>query len=103
MIKSGKVHYNGQRVKPSKSIAIGAQVVLRQGNDEKTVIILKAFDQRQNATEAAKLYQEIEESIVKREKLAQARRMDLNAVSHLDRRPTKKERRDLLRFRQKDG
>lgn len=37
--RRGKVHYNGQRAKPSKSVEIGAQITLRQGHDEKTIII----------------------------------------------------------------
>lgn len=101
MVASGKVHYNGQRVKPSKTISVGAKVILRQGNDEKTVIILKVSDQRRSATEAGLLYQETEESIIKREKIAQARTMNMITMPHPDRRPTKKERRDLLRFKQK--
>lgn len=101
MVESGKVHYNGQRVKPSKAVSVGSKVLLRQGNDEKTVIILKATDLRKSATEAALLYQETEESIIKREKIAQARTMNMVTMPHPDRRPTKKERRDLLRFKQR--
>lgn len=41
MVEGGKVHYNGQRAKPSKSVEIGAQITLRQGHDEKTIIIEK--------------------------------------------------------------
>lgn len=41
MVEGGKVHYNGQRTKPSKSVELGAQITLRQGHDEKTVIIEK--------------------------------------------------------------
>lgn len=102
MVEGGKVHYNGQRVKPSKAVSVGAKVLLRQGNDEKTVIILKASDQRKSASEAILLYQETEESIIKREKIAQARAMNMVVtMPHPDRRPTKKERRDLLRFKQR--
>ncbi len=35
MIDGGKVHYNGQRSKPSKLVEVGAEVRLRQGSDEK--------------------------------------------------------------------
>ena len=31
MIEGGKVHYNGQRTKPSKIVEVGAKIKLRQG------------------------------------------------------------------------
>lgn len=39
MIEGGKVHYNGQRSKPSKLVELNATLTLRQGNDERTVIV----------------------------------------------------------------
>ena len=42
MIDGGKVHYNGQRTKPSKTVEAGATITLRQGHEEKT-IIMKGF------------------------------------------------------------
>ncbi|MCF1957688.1 heat-shock protein, partial [Escherichia coli] len=35
MIEGGKVHYNGVRGKPSKIVEEGAEIRLRQGNDER--------------------------------------------------------------------
>ncbi|KFA58304.1 Ribosome-associated heat shock protein [Gilliamella apicola] len=35
MVDGGKVHYNGQRTKPSKIVEVNAIVTLRQGSDEK--------------------------------------------------------------------
>ena len=39
MVEGGKVHYNGQRSKPSKIVELNATLTLRQGNDERTVIL----------------------------------------------------------------
>ena len=36
MVEGGKVHYNGQRSKPSKLVELHAVLTLRQGNDERT-------------------------------------------------------------------
>ncbi|UUE45451.1 ribosome-associated heat shock protein Hsp15 [Pectobacterium aroidearum] len=102
MIDGGKVHYNGQRGKPSKQVELNAEVKLRQGNDERTVIILAVSGQRRSATEAQALYQETAASIEKREKLAQARKMNALTMPHPDRRPDKKERRDLIKFKYSD-
>ncbi len=35
MVDGGKVHYNGQRSKPSKIVELGAVITLRQGNERK--------------------------------------------------------------------
>ncbi|ABR73603.1 heat-shock protein [Actinobacillus succinogenes] len=97
MIDGGKVHYNGQRTKPNKTVEIGAKIKLRQGNDEKEVEVTALSARRRGAPEARLLYRETEQSLENREKMALARKM--NAMPHPDRRPNKKERRDLMRFK----
>lgn len=99
MIDGGKVHYNGQRGKPSKIVEPNAEIKLRQGNDERIVIVLAVTSQRRGASEAQQLYQETEASITNREKIALARKMNALTMPHPDRRPDKKERRDLLKFK----
>ncbi|MTD29141.1 ribosome-associated heat shock protein Hsp15 [Erwinia sorbitola] len=99
MIEGGKVHYNGQRSKPSKLVEVAAELTLRQGNDQRTVVIEAVSDKRGPATVAQQLYRETEESIVKREKVALARKMNALTMPHPDRRPDKKERRDLMKFK----
>ncbi|ANI80930.1 MULTISPECIES: ribosome-associated heat shock protein Hsp15 [Kosakonia] len=99
MIEGGKVHYNGQRSKPSKIVELNATLTLRQGNDERTVVVKGVTDQRRPATEAVELYEETAESIEKREKMALARKLNALTMPHPDRRPDKKERRDLLKFK----
>lgn len=100
MIGGGKVHYNGQRSKPNKTVEVGAIIKLRQGNDEKEIKVTALSAQRRGAPEAQLLYQETEQSVEKREKLKLARK--INAMPHPDRRPNKKERRDLLKFKYQD-
>lgn len=99
MIEGGKVHYNGQRSKPGKVVELQAELTLRQGNDERTVIITTIGDQRRPASEAQQMYAETAASIEKREKNALARKMNALTMPHPDRRPDKKERRDLLKFK----
>ncbi|ARF48098.1 MULTISPECIES: ribosome-associated heat shock protein Hsp15 [Pantoea] len=99
MIEGGKVHYNGQRSKPSKLVERDAELTLRQGNDERTVVITGISEQRRPASEAQQLYRETDASIEKREKMALARKMNALTMPHPDRRPDKKERRDLMKFK----
>ena len=103
MIEGGKVHYNGQRSKPGKIVEPGATLTLRQGNDERILLVKGITEQRRPASEAAALYEETAESIEKREKMALARKMNALTMPHPDRRPDKKERRDLMRFKHGDS
>lgn len=95
MIEGGKVHYNGQRAKVSKSVEIGATIKLRQGNEEKEVVVTALSDQRRGAPEAQQLYRETEQSIVAREQ----RKVASLSMPYSDHRPNKKERRDLAKFK----
>lgn len=56
MIEGGKVHYNGQRSKPGKIVELNATLTLRQGNDERTVVIRGISAQRRPASEAVALW-----------------------------------------------
>ena len=99
MIDGGKVHYTGHRSKPNKIVEVGATLKVRQGSDEKEIVVLALSTQRRGAPEAQLLYRETEQSIANREKLAMARKMNALSMPHPDRRPDKKERRDLLKFK----
>ena len=99
-IDGGKVHCNGSRPKPSKEIEIGTEIKLRQGFDEKTVIVRGLTEQRRGAPEAQLLYEETNESIDKREKLTQQRK---SQPKHwpTPTKPNKKQRRLIQQFKQK--
>ncbi|MCO7254647.1 ribosome-associated heat shock protein Hsp15 [Dickeya oryzae] len=103
MIDGGKVHYNGQRSKPGKLVELDAEITLRQGNDTRMVMVRAISDQRRPAAQAQALYEETPQSIEKREKLAQARKLNALSMPHPDRRPDKKERRDLIKFKYSDA
>ncbi|POY44320.1 heat-shock protein [Avibacterium gallinarum] len=102
MIDGGKVHYNNQRTKPNKTVEVGALIKLRQGNEEKEVQVLALSTQRRGAPEAQLLYQETTQSVEKREKWAIARKNNSLSMPNPERRPNKKERRDLLKFKYQD-
>lgn len=96
MIEGGKVHYNGQRCKPSKQVELGATIKLAQGSDEKTVIVCGLTDKRLAAPLAQQLYQETPESIELRANRAELRKTNSLFAPHPDTKPDKKERRQLL-------
>ena len=99
MIEGGKVHYNGQRSKPSKQVEVGDLVKLRQGTDDKEVQVLKVSEHRGKAEQAQTLYEETADSIKKREKNAEARKLNIQFAPSPERRPDKKERRTLLKIK----
>lgn len=99
MILSGKVHYNGQRVKSSKNAEIGAVIKLKQGFDDKIIIIDSLSAVRRNASFAQTLYSETKESISQRAINAEARRLNILNNPAPDTKPDKKQRRNLLRLK----
>ena len=99
-IEGGKVHYEGQRTKVSKLVEIGATLKVRQGFDEKVIIVKALSDQRRGAPEAQLLYEKTPQSIKDRMDKAAQRPINKSFMQTPDHKPNKKERRDLARFKQ---
>ncbi len=99
-IEGGKVHYEGQRCKVSKTVDVGAKLTIRQGFDEKIIVIKALSEQRKGAPEARQLYDETAESIKARMDQAEHRRIIRASQAAPDHKPNKKERRDMRRFEQ---
>jgi ribosome-associated heat shock protein Hsp15 len=94
-IEGGKVHLDGQRVKVSKEITAGDILQIRQGWDEKVVLVKQLSDQRRGAPEAQLLYEETAASQAKREAQALARKTAGGMIDRPAHRPTKKQRRQI--------
>ena len=97
-IEGGKVHCRGERCKPSKEPKVGDELVLRAGYDERTVVIEQLSAVRRGAPQAQLLYRETDESISAREKAAELRKAGALGIQ-TDGRPTKKQRRQIHRFK----
>lgn len=89
--KGGRVHVNGVTVKPSREVAAGDELELTLGPVRRTVIVRGAAERRVSAADAAKLYDETEQSVAERERQAELRR--LGGPVGLGGRPTKRDRR----------
>jgi len=98
-IDSGKVLVNEERVKPAKAIDLGNFLAIRLGPYTFVVEVLGLSDKRGPAPQAQKLYKETEESIKQREALAFERKAQAQVVQNGEGRPTKKDRRDIERFK----
>lgn len=99
-IEGGKVHHLGDRVKVSREVRIGMELTIAQGIEKKTVIVKALSDVRGPAPIAQQLYDETEASIAKRELFASQRKM--HNLARPDHRPSKKDRRDIHRFKQEN-
>ncbi|MFN3239490.1 MAG: RNA-binding S4 domain-containing protein [Pseudomonadales bacterium] len=100
-IDGGKVHMDGVRAKPSKELKVGDIIKLRQGYDEKIVLVNALSEQRRGAPEAALLYEETPESIEKRLAMAAQRKAAGGQIVSSGR-PSKKDRRQIHRFREQN-
>jgi ribosome-associated heat shock protein Hsp15 len=102
-IEGGKVWYEGARPKVSRDVELGAEIRIRQGFDEKTVLVRALSAERRGATEAAQLYEETSASIAAREVEAAGRRMARAGFQAPPTRPDKRDRRLIHRFEQEAG
>ncbi|MCJ8319687.1 MAG: ribosome-associated heat shock protein Hsp15 [Colwellia sp.] len=100
MIDGGKVFYNGQRTKSGKSVTLGDTIRLRQGFDDKEVIVTALADKRRDATFALTLYEETTESIKIRAKTTLARQQGILLSPASDRKPDKKQRRQIRQLKE---
>ena len=97
-IEGGKVQCDGTRAKPSREIEVGAEIRLRQGFDERTVVVSALSEQRRGAPEAQRLYAETAESIELRESLSEQRKSQPQLMTNT--KPNKRDRRLIHRFKQ---
>jgi len=102
-VEGGKAQVNGERVKPAKLLRAGDALIVRNGPFEWDITVLALSERRGPAAEAAKLYRESGESRKAREEkaaLIKAERQS-NPI-FVKGRPTKKARRQIIRFTRAD-
>jgi ribosome-associated heat shock protein Hsp15 len=97
-VAGGKVQLNSLRAKPSRTVRIGDEITVRRGPYESTVVVRDLGKQRGPASQAQQLYKETEESKQARELLAAQLKLQCPPRFEAKGRPSKKSRRELLRF-----
>jgi ribosome-associated heat shock protein Hsp15 len=101
-IKGGKVQLDGARVKPGRTLSVGDRLSIRRGEDEFRVTVLDLGDRRLSAALAQEKYSEDEDSKTRREAAAEQRKLDYQARADRQRRPDKRQRRQIIRFTRKN-
>jgi len=101
-INGGKVHANGHRAKPSRTIHPGDQLTISQPPYEYVIDVLGLQKQRRAASEAQLLYQETAESRDKRELLREQIKNEPLGFRDQKGRPSKRDRRHIIKFTRGD-
>lgn len=97
-INGGHVHLNGARPKPARTVQCGDELVIRKSGMEFSITVTGVAEQRGPAAAAQQLYQESEDSRMRRAALAEERRLAVAAGALPARRPDKRGRRHIIRF-----
>lgn len=99
-VDGSKVKLNGVATKPAKDVKVGDRLNIRAGDQDWEVLIQGLNDQRRPAPEAQLLYAETSESIERRARVIELRRLAPTPVIEHKGRPTKRDRRQLSRIRE---
>ncbi|HEX7047042.1 MAG TPA: S4 domain-containing protein [Gammaproteobacteria bacterium] len=98
-VSGGKAHVNGERAKPSRHLEPGDCLEITKGEQRFVVLVERLSDKRGPAKVAETLYTETEESRKRREEAAAQRRLVRQSSPHPERKPDKKQRRHIIRFK----
>lgn len=99
-VAGGKVHVGGQRCKPSHTVHPGEMLRIQRGPEEYLITVTALSDRRGPASAAALLYEETADSRQRREALREQRRLERSSLPQPPGRPTKQDRRRIMRFTQ---
>ncbi|TCV80242.1 RNA-binding S4 domain-containing protein [Sulfurirhabdus autotrophica] len=97
-VAGGKVKVNGERVKAAKAVKVDDELSIHIGPYEFIVRVSGLSGKRGPASEAMLLYEETAGSQAAREALVARLSAERTHVSHEGGRPTKKARRQIIRF-----
>jgi ribosome-associated heat shock protein Hsp15 len=97
-VDGGKVHVNGQRVKSSRPVQIGDQLEITISQTEFVVDIRDLSDKRGPAKIAQTLYAETPDSIEKRQKFSEQRKILHAAMQRSQGKPDKHQRKQIRKI-----
>jgi ribosome-associated heat shock protein Hsp15 len=102
-VLGGRVHVNGERVKPAKLVHTEDTLEISKGTERWTITVTRLADRRGSATAAHELYDETDDSRAAREQHALERRFARALGSDLGARPTKQARRRIEALNRQAG
>ena len=97
-VEGGKAQVNGERVKPAKVLKAGDTLNIRNGQFSWEVSVLALSERRGSAAEAVKLYSESDQSRKERGEKIASLKVERQSNPFPGGRPTKRQRRQIIRF-----
>jgi ribosome-associated heat shock protein Hsp15 len=101
-VTGGKVHVNGDRVRPSREVRAGDVVTFVRGAVEFECTVVSIPMRRGPAAEAAQCYVESPASVARRAEFSQRMKIASGLTPRPDERPDKHDRQALRRLRGRD-
>lgn len=101
-VTGGKVHLNGQRIKPGKLVTIDDRLEITRGEESFEITINALCDKRGPAKLAQTLYIESETSQVRRAHQAEQQKLLRASEQRTQKRPNKKARGRIIRFKRRE-
>ena len=99
MVEQGKIKVDGQKCKPSRNIDIGQLISIKKEDLLWDVMVVQLAEKRVSAALAQTFYAETEESVKRRESQLLLNKAEYHSTPKPDKRPTKKQRRDIKNFK----
>jgi ribosome-associated heat shock protein Hsp15 len=97
-VTGGKVHVNGERVKPARNVRIGDRISLSLQGAVGEFDVLGLPERRGSAPEAQASYTETPESVTRRAHVREQHRLADMSRPRSEGRPDKRDRRRLAKF-----
>ena len=97
-VDGGRVKWNGQQAKPARELKPGDELDIVAGELRWTVVVRGLNSQRRPAPEARLLYEETTESLTRRQRQEEIRKLAPIPGANLKGRPTKKAGRQIRGF-----
>jgi ribosome-associated heat shock protein Hsp15 len=95
----GRIHSNGQQAKGGREVRVGDRLRVTNDGGDFQIEVLLLSEVRGPASVAQTLYRETEESREARQKLAEERKAMRQFETLPEGRPSKRDRREIIRFR----
>jgi ribosome-associated heat shock protein Hsp15 len=101
-VAGGKVHVNGERVRPAHALKVGDRLELTHAATVRELTVVALAARRGPAAEAARCYEESSASLARRARLQEQHALAAAFAPRPEARPDKRERRHLMKLRRQE-
>ena len=99
-IEAGRVHLEGERVKPARVVKAGDRLLIQREQERFELFIRFVTETRRSAPLVRLLFEETPESMLARQTAAERRKYFTEPSQAIKARPTKRDRRELEKWRE---